>query len=1156
MKSTNLLGVSFAAILALFAMIAYSQPPKAVLNAKQLGLDDLDVSEIVEDVEDAVEDAEEVVEEAAEEIEEAVDDAEEEVAEDAEEAVEEAAEEAEEAVDDAEEAVEEAVEEAEEAEDDAEEAVEEAAEEAEEAVDDAEEAVEEAVEEAEEAEDDAEEAVEEAEDDAEDAVEEAEDEVEDAVEEAEGEVEDAVEEAEDEVEDAVEEAEDEVEDAVEEAGDEVEDAVEEAEDEVEDAVEEAEDEVEDVVEEAEDEVEDVVEETEDEVEDVVEEAEDEVEDVVEEAEDEVEDVVEEAEDEVEDVAEEAEDEVEEVVEEAEDEVEDVAEEAEDEVEDAVEEAEDEAEDVADPVEEAPAPKTMIDGLDPKTAKSVSEIGKLEEVRRKILDQHGRDCLQKGYDALEIGSWQIAIENFEAALRFLPDKETTHELRNEASDGIGEAWYRKALGQFDMGMTEEALKSCREARSYLHPKAEELMHTIRDYIANPPKPEPPPRVPRPIDPQYKELRKDIATRLRIAREFYTTGEYSDCRREVELCLKEHPWCPEALRLLRKLEGAEFRYARNERDITREGMIGKVMEAWSPRNYGVEYTSGDSVVATTEESQAGRVGAQITAEMRLVEKMRRITIPEIDLKDAPIGSVIEFLGDSSREFDEADTPEEDRGINFVLDIGQTGGVAEAAPVEDDPWGAGIEEAGNEGAGASGVPLLTIRMRYVSLLSTLDMIMDMAGLKYRVQGNVVMIQPKNKADGELVHRMYNVLPSIGERLTQIGSAREGGGGSDDPFGITAGKVEATSDWKEFFGKLGVPWPDGSTVEYMPSIGKLVVKNTATNLSTLEQVLGALNVTPYQVEIEVRFVEVAQTDLNSLGLEWILNDDWEMLQNREDSGMPMAARRRILWNKGSINSGFNYLSSNGRAEIQDGNAVADGIAKFTSILTNPELSLVLHALSNRSNADLLSAPKVVAKNGSQATIKTVVEYIYPTEYEVNMLESSNNNSDTTTYTGAVVEPQSFVTREVGVILQVTPRVSADGSMIDLDLTPSVVSDPTWKNYGSTYPVFNEDGTESYVQLMMEQPFFPVRSLATSVSIYNGSTVVMGGMIREERFTEEDKIPILGDIPLLGRLFRYKYEQSEKKNLLVFVTGRLVDPAGRVVKGSGEPLLEGGITQ
>ena len=71
-----------------------------------------------------------------------------------------------------------------------------------------------------------------------------------------------------------------------------------------------------------------------------------------------------------------------------------------------------------------------------------------------------------------------------------------------------------------------------------------------------------------------------------------------------------------------------------------------------------------------------------------------------------------------------------------------------------------------------------------------------------------------------------------------------------------------------------------------------------------------------------------------------------------------------------------------------------------------------------------------------------------------------------------------------------------------------------------------------------------------------MGGMIREERFTEEDKIPILGDIPIIGHLFRYKYDQSDKRNLLIFVTARLVDPAGRDVKSSSGAGLLGASAQ
>jgi len=86
------------------------------------------------------------------------------------------------------------------------------------------------------------------------------------------------------------------------------------------------------------------------------------------------------------------------------------------------------------------------------------------------------------------------------------------------------------------------------------------------------------------------------------------------------------------------------------------------------------------------------------------------------------------------------------------------------------------------------------------------------------------------------------------------------------------------------------------------------------------------------------------------------------------------------------------------------------------------------------------------------------------------------------------------------------------------------------------------------------VRSVSTQLSVYNGATVVIGGLITEERKTMEDKVPLLGDIPYLGRLFRSKSEYSNKRNLLIFITARLVDPAGKLIRQSeGDSLLKGG---
>ena len=1008
-------------------------------------------------------------------------------------------------------------------------------------------------------------------------------------------VDDEDEEDEDAAEEYVEEdeAEEDVEEDVEEAEDEAEEDVEE---DVEEAEDEAEEDVEEDVEEAEDEAEEDVEEDVEEAEDELEEAdpldgiEEDDEDLAV-VEDDDEEVVEDDDEEV------VEDDDEEVVEDDDEEVvEDDDEEIVEDDDDLDELEEDDGIEEADPLDELDedaglddtetdeddepftldedegdgegdtAPAAAAAEVDP-LEKSLSEIALLEEIRRRMFDQHGRESLEEGQRAVQNGSWGLAIEKFKNALEFLQDKESTHGLRQQAYEGLAEAYYRMALEQTDFKSYEEAEKSIREARGYIDTtspvwaKLESLLKKVRDLQEHPPVEPPPPRVPRWAQDDFRKQRDDFSKRLSVAREHYATGEYRDARMHVEEILKKDPYYKPALDLLRKIHVVEHRYAADEFRATREGMIKNVTASWTARNnYGTEFKSLGVEAQVVDPNEANKRLERTTDEVRIREKMERIMLDSIEYRQANIVDVINELSDLSRENDTSEAAAEEKGINFMLNVGPDTGAADttaAAGGEEDFWG---ESAGGDSAGDgsyAGIPPLTIKLRYISLKTALDTIMEMSGLKYRINGNIVMIMRKNATTEEMQHRMYSVLPSIQEVQLQIGGSRAGGsGGSDDPWQLSSGERKANDDWKTFFGDLGVAWPDGSSIKYMPTIGKLVVRNTPDNLATLEQVLGALNVTPFQVEIEVRFVEVSQLDLNSLGLEWILNDDYELVENKNDRGLPVASRRRGVIESGNFNRGFNYLNRNTRLGVNDGSGIMDNIATFTSILSNPEFSVVLHALSNRSNTDMLSAPKVTARTGTTATIKTVTEYVYPTEYEVKWPEESDANTvilqdgSSGSMMLPAVEPQEFSTREVGVILQVTPSVSSDGTRISLDLTPTVVSDPSWKDYGYTYPIDYRSGEGFH--LTMEQPFFPVRSLATSVDIYNGCTVVMGGMIREERFTEEDKIPILGDIPLIGALFRYKYEQSDKRNLLIFVTARLVDPAGREITGGAADLLTG----
>jgi general secretion pathway protein D len=135
----------------------------------------------------------------------------------------------------------------------------------------------------------------------------------------------------------------------------------------------------------------------------------------------------------------------------------------------------------------------------------------------------------------------------------------------------------------------------------------------------------------------------------------------------------------------------------------------------------------------------------------------------------------------------------------------------------------------------------------------------------------------------------------------------------------------------------------------------------------------------------------------------------------------------------------------------------------------------------------------------------------------------------------------------------------IDLNLVPQVVEFEGFINYGS--PILSPSSSffntvtnglitsppSVITPNIINQPIFSTRKVTTSVSVWDGQTVVLGGLMREDVQKTEDRTPIIGDIPIVGRLFRTNVDQHIKRNLIIFVTARLVNPAGQPVNVSDE---------
>jgi general secretion pathway protein D len=353
-----------------------------------------------------------------------------------------------------------------------------------------------------------------------------------------------------------------------------------------------------------------------------------------------------------------------------------------------------------------------------------------------------------------------------------------------------------------------------------------------------------------------------------------------------------------------------------------------------------------------------------------------------------------------------------------------------------------------------------------------------------------------------------------------------------------------------------------------------------------------PRQVEIESKFIEITQNNLKELGFDWLLgpfnigNHKVFGSGGTSGTGTAVSSANFPFLNPNPVGGPGTPIAGDGTSggPLTSGNrsgnlaisanaldallfpslgssAVAPGIFGLAGVFTDPQFQVVIRALNQKKGVDLLSAPKVTTKSGQRAIIEIVREFRYPTTFtppQVPAVSSSVVGGTNPPVVVTPTTPQTFETRNTGVTLEVEPVVGPDGQTIDLNLIPQVVEFEGFINYGS--PIFavgiNTVGGTSGISVsapvlltnnVINQPIFSTRKVTTSVSVWDGQTVVLGGLMREDVQKTEDRTPIIGDIPLVGRLFRTNVEQHLKRNLVIFVTARMVTPGGLPLNSTEE---------
>jgi general secretion pathway protein D len=811
---------------------------------------------------------------------------------------------------------------------------------------------------------------------------------------------------------------------------------------------------------------------------------------------------------------------------------------------------------------------------------LSGLAQREMLRRQDAITEGDALLNEGRAAYAKGDYQQAVDKYRQALDRVPDAPMVADRRKSYAEHLGDASVALSIQHRKVGKYTEA-RTLLEAVLVADPENIEAKREM-GYLDDPIRTNPA------LTYEHTQNVDKVRRGLYTAEGNFNLGKFDDAKKEYNNVLRTDPYNSAARRGLERVSSAKSDYYRAAYDHTRAELLSQVDAAWE-------------LSVPVDAPNLGPEGPQNSGDENgiayITKKLQEIIIPRIDFEDTTVEEAIDFLRQRSTELDKELDPTR-KGVNFVVRRPRAStvpaAVADPAAAADAAIAAPISDPGS-------LRIKELRVRNVPLEVALKYICEQTKLRYKVDNFAVTLVPQTEGGDDVFTRTFRVPPDFQSKLDVGGAAPAGGA---DPFADAAANSAAKLPLKRPIKELltstgGIAFPEGSSAT-LSSSGALLVTNTPAELEKIEQLIQAIDSgKPKQVKITTKFVEISQENNDELGFDWVVNpfrlsntvfgsggtkgnqsgrsgsDFISPVNGTSIDGIPAAAGQftdNLVTNglrsgDGAVNrNNIDAILNNPSRNSQSAN-VAPGIAALTGLFSDGQVQLIMRGLAQKKGTDLMTAPSVTAKSGQKATIEIIREFIYPTEYEPPELPQSTGGTGNG---GSILgnlgggggggfpvtpaTPTAFETRNTGVTLEIEPTIGENDFVIDLNFVPEIVEFEGFINYGSPIQAPSSDALGNPVisvitENRIEMPVFSSRRVKTSLTIYDGYTVAVGGLMREDVQNVEDKVPILGDIPIIGRLFQTKGENRIKSNLIIFVTAQIIDATGRPLRGPDAPI-------
>ena len=826
------------------------------------------------------------------------------------------------------------------------------------------------------------------------------------------------------------------------------------------------------------------------------------------------------------------------------------------------------------------------------AGGVQSAAERERSRRQEYENRGGQMIENGDRAMKVRDYEKATAFYKTACDLIPNAYLTRGSYNRALQGFCDASCRLAEQRITEGRYADAENTLRIVTS------EQYAPRCRDAILILAHLEDPTYYNRTIGPQFRGNVEKVKQYFVEAQGFYDTGRFDYAFKRCEQILNIDKYNKAARAMEEKIDRAKSDFNVVAYNETRARAIQRTDDAWANpvRRFNVD-------PSLTNIEQPNK---ELGNTARIQRKLERIIIPKLEFKEATIREAVDYLKKKSVELD-PDDPKVGVNIVLRLEGGSNVVVPDAAGAPPASAIPGLDAAPAPAVAAAPAALgnpadarITVSLSNIPMIEALKYVTGLANLKFKVEPFAVSVVPQSMNTEVVITKEWKVRPDL---IPRSATAGEGGGGLAAPAfgaakGAGAGDVTKGSSGiadresaKNWLISNGVQFNGQASAIYIVSSSRLIVRNTQDQLDLIDTIINSgPSSGPKQVEIEAKFVEISQSNLKELSFDWLLGQ----------ANMP--ATKNVFFGGGTSGtspatsaSDFPFISPGGTpvgtnpltAGNRSGNLalsanavdallfgapgaskLAPAIGALSGVFTDPQFQVVIRALNQKKGVDLLSAPRVTTKSGQRAVIEVIREFKYPTEFDPPQIPQNvgggfNNSGGgfISPITGLLsgggsqgsfpvtpTTPTAFEVRNTGVTLEVEPVVGPDEYTIDLNLVPQVVEFEGFINYGSPIQTTSTNALGiSTVNVItpnvINQPIFSTRKITTSVSVYDGNTVVLGGLMREDVQKVEDKIPILGDLPIIGRLFRSSVDQHLKRNLVIFVSARLMKPDGDPVR-------------